>query len=63
MEIGLLTPPFGLLLFVMRGVAPPEIRMSTIYAAVMPFITMKLLVLGAILLLPGLATWLPALLR
>src|SRR5690606_19186801 len=31
MEISFLTPPFGLLLFVMKGIAPPEIRMSTVY--------------------------------
>lgn len=63
MEIGLLTPPFGLLLFVMRGVAPPEIGIRTIYAAALPFVAMKLLVLGAILVWPVLATGLPGLLR
>ena len=63
MEIGLLTPPFGLLLFVMRGVAPPEIGIRTIYAAALPFVAMKLLVLGLILWLPALATWLPGVLR
>lgn len=63
MEIALLTPPFGLLLFVMRGVAPPEVGMKTIYAAVLPFIAMKLGVLGLIQWLPGIATWLPGLLR
>ncbi|WP_372893868.1 TRAP transporter large permease subunit [Rhodosalinus sp.] len=63
MEIGLLTPPFGLLLFVMRGVAPPEIGMKDIYAAVLPFVAIKLLVLAAIVWQPGLATWLPTLLH
>jgi len=62
MEIGLLTPPFGLLLFVMRGVAPPEIGIGTIYRAVTPFIIIKLAVLGSILAMPGLATWLPGML-
>jgi tripartite ATP-independent transporter DctM subunit len=61
MEIGLLTPPFGLLLFVMRGVAPPEIRMRDIYAAVMPFLLIKLFVLALIVWLPELGTWLPGL--
>jgi tripartite ATP-independent transporter DctM subunit len=63
MEIGLLTPPFGLLLFVMRGVAPPEIGIRTIYAAALPFVAMKLLVLAFILWMPALATWLPSVLR
>ena len=61
MEIGLLTPPFGLLLFVMRGVAPPEIRMPQIYASVMPFLLIKLFVLALIVWLPEVATWLPSL--
>ncbi|HUE46029.1 MAG TPA: TRAP transporter large permease [Aestuariivirgaceae bacterium] len=59
MEIGLLTPPFGLLLFVMRGVAPNEISMRQIYAAVAPFLAIKLFVLGLIVLVPGIGTWLP----
>jgi tripartite ATP-independent transporter DctM subunit len=61
MEIGLLTPPFGLLLFVMRGVAPAEISMRQIYAAVTPFLAIKLFVLGLVVLVPGLGTWLPSL--
>jgi tripartite ATP-independent transporter DctM subunit len=61
MEIGLLTPPFGLLLFVMRGVAPADISMRQIYAAVAPFLAIKLFVLGLIVLAPGIGTWLPGL--
>jgi TRAP-type C4-dicarboxylate transport system permease large subunit len=61
MEIGLLTPPFGLLLFVMRGVAPAEISMRQIYAAVTPFLAIKLLVLALVVLVPGIGTWLPSL--
>ncbi|MFG6529081.1 TRAP transporter large permease subunit [Sulfitobacter sp. 1A15142] len=61
MEIGLLTPPFGLLLFVMRGVAPEGIRMPQIYASVMPFLLIKLFVLALVVWLPGIGTWLPGL--
>jgi len=60
MEIALLTPPFGLLLFVMQGVAPPQIRMRDIYGAVTPFLAAKLLVLALVVLFPLLGTWLPA---
>jgi tripartite ATP-independent transporter DctM subunit len=59
MEIGLLTPPFGLLLFVMRGVAPESIAMRQIYAAIAPFLTLKLIVLALIVVVPGIGTWLP----
>lgn len=60
MEIALLTPPFGLLLFVMKGVAPSWIRMSHVYAAVAPFVVAKLAVLILVLAFPELGTWLPA---
>lgn len=59
MEIGLLTPPFGLLLFVMRGVAPPQIGMGEIYRSVAPFLLIKIAVLLLLLAVPALATWLP----
>lgn len=61
MEIGLLTPPFGLLCMVMQSVAPNHIRLSQIYGSVMPFIIIELVVLGLIMLLPWLATGLPQL--
>ena len=61
-ECGLLTPPFGLLLFTMKGVAPPGITMQQIYAASLPYIVFGVLVLTALFLFPPLATWLPGVL-
>lgn len=58
MQIGLLTPPFGLLLFVMKGVAP-EMRMTQIYAAAAPFALLTLAVLSMVIYYAPLATWLP----
>jgi tripartite ATP-independent transporter DctM subunit len=62
MQLGLLTPPFGLLLFTMKGVAPPQITMSQVYAAAVPYIVFGLVVLVAIFMFPPIATWLPGLL-
>jgi tripartite ATP-independent transporter DctM subunit len=59
LEIGYTTPPFGLLLFVMKGVAPPETTMKDIYLAAMPFIACVLLLIAMIIVFPPLATWLP----
>ncbi|MFL4971533.1 MAG: TRAP transporter large permease subunit [Xanthobacteraceae bacterium] len=61
MQLGLLTPPFGLLLFTMKGVAPPSIAMREVYAAAMPYVGFGLVVLVLILFFPAIATWLPAL--
>jgi tripartite ATP-independent transporter DctM subunit len=61
LEVGYTTPPFGLLLFVMKGVAPPGTTMREIYLAAAPFIACVLLVIALIIAFPPLATWLPAL--
>ncbi|HEX5778346.1 MAG TPA: TRAP transporter large permease subunit [Xanthobacteraceae bacterium] len=60
MQLGLLTPPFGLLLFTMKGVAPASVTMPQIYRAVVPYVFFGLLVIALILLFPPVATWLPA---
>jgi tripartite ATP-independent transporter DctM subunit len=62
MQLGLLLPPHGLLLMTMRGVAPPQVTMADIFRAVVPYVAMSLLLLGLILVVPAIATWLPALL-
>lgn len=58
MEIGLITPPVGLNLYVINGIAP-DIPLSTILKGALPF--MFCMVLGIVLLciFPGIATWLP----
>ncbi|MCR9109429.1 TRAP transporter large permease [Marivita sp. XM-24bin2] len=61
LEISFTTPPFGLLLFVMKGVAPPNTTMREIYRAAIPFILCSLLVVALLILFPPLATWLPGL--
>jgi tripartite ATP-independent transporter DctM subunit len=63
LEIGYTTPPFGLLLFVMKGVAPPGTTMLDVYKAAAPFIACSLLLIVLILAFPPLATWLPQLSR
>ncbi len=59
LEISFTTPPFGLLLFVMKGVAPPETTMRDIYMAAIPFILCSMVLVALLILFPGLALWLP----
>ena len=61
LEVGYTTPPFGLLLFVMKGVAPPGISMRDIYLSALPFVGCVLLLIVMIIAFPPLATWLPGL--
>lgn len=58
MEISFTTPPFGLLIYVMKGVAPKSITLGQVYAAAMPFIVLELIVLGILIVFPEAATWL-----
>lgn len=59
MQIGLLSPPFGLLLFTMKSVAPPEISMIDIIWAAVPYMVFGLILTVVIMFVPGIATWLP----
>jgi len=61
MQLGLLLPPHGLLLMTMRGVAPPSVTMAHIFIAVIPYVTMSLVLLAAVFWIPEIATWLPKL--
>lgn len=63
LEIGLLTPPFGLLLIVMQSVVPKSIRLPQIYRAAVPFLAIEIVVLALVFSLPWIATGLPELIR
>jgi tripartite ATP-independent transporter DctM subunit len=56
MQIGLLTPPFGLLLFVLRGVAPPGIGIGMIYRAAIPYVWLTMLMMALIFVFPAIVT-------
>ena len=60
-EIGLIAPPIGMNLFVIRPVAPDE-SMNTILSGMMPFITVDLLRIVLLAAFPILSLWLPKLL-
>jgi tripartite ATP-independent transporter DctM subunit len=62
MQLGLLTPPFGLLLFTMKSVAPSSVTLNEIYWAAVPYVLFGLLVLALIVAFPPIATWLPRIL-
>ena len=63
MEISFTTPPFGLLLYVMKGVAPKEITLRQIYLAALPFIMLEFLVLIYLIIEPNTALYLRSLIK
>ena len=58
MELGLITPPVGLNLFVINGITP-DIRLQTILRGALPFMGCMVLAIVILCVFPGLATWLP----
>jgi tripartite ATP-independent transporter DctM subunit len=59
MEMATTTPPFGLVLFVMKGVAPPDTTMADIYRAGFPFLICDAVAMGLVMAFPWLALYLP----
>jgi tripartite ATP-independent transporter DctM subunit len=57
-ELGLITPPIGMNVFVIKGMAP-DVKLSAIYAGVMPFVLAQILLIIAVFLIPEIALWLP----
>ena len=57
-ETGFITPPFGMLLFVMKGVAP-DLSMKEIVYAAAPFVIIEIIAMAMIIAWPQLALWLP----
>ncbi|MDP2932218.1 MAG: TRAP transporter large permease subunit [Chloroflexota bacterium] len=59
LEMAPITPPFGLTLFVVKGVAPGGTTIEDCYRAAMPFIMCDLVALALIIAFPVLSLWLP----
>ena len=59
LQSSFLTPPFGWALFYLKGVAPPEVRISDIYKGVVPFVLMQGIALMIVFMFPQIALWLP----
>ena len=60
LQTSFLTPPVGFALFYLKGVCPPDIKLSDIYKGVIPFIILQLIALIILVLWPQLVVWLPA---
>ena len=59
MEIALITPPVGVNVFVMRGIAQ-DVPMGTIFRGIVPFLVGEYLLIAILILFPWTATWLPS---
>jgi tripartite ATP-independent transporter DctM subunit len=59
LQTSFLTPPMGLALFYIKGVAPDSITMNQIYIGIIPFVFLQLICVSLVMALPNIAMWLP----
>ena len=60
-EIGMITPPVGLNIFVIRS-QMPDIALGDIYRGIVPFLCAHFAMIALLMLIPALALWLPGVL-
>jgi len=58
LEVGLITPPVGLNLYVLKGVAP-QVPLMTVLSGSMPFVLIMFLQIVLLVIFPEIALWLP----
>jgi len=58
LQTSFLTPPFGFALFYLKGIAPKEIKIQSIYAGIVPFVILQLIGLLLVMAYPQIALWL-----
>jgi TRAP-type mannitol/chloroaromatic compound transport system permease large subunit len=58
-QMAYLTPPFGISLFYVKAVAPPEVTMMDLIKAVPSFAVIQLICLLIVMFIPQIAIWLP----
>jgi tripartite ATP-independent transporter DctM subunit len=61
LQTSFLTPPFGYALFYLKGIAPREVQLISIYRGIIPFVILQLAVLSLVIIFPAITLWLPGL--
>jgi TRAP-type mannitol/chloroaromatic compound transport system permease large subunit len=62
-QTALITPPFGMSLFVMKNVSPEGTSMGDIYRSVLPYLIIQLVAIGVVMAIPQIALFLPNTMR
>lgn len=62
-QTAFLTPPYGFVLFMLKGVLPKGITMGDVYRSIIPFVVLQIIGLSLVIIFPPIATWLPSLLK
>jgi len=59
LEMAVITPPVGLNLYTIKGIAPPEVSLTDIIRGVIPFVVIEVICLALFVAVPPLCLWLP----
>lgn len=60
LEAGLITPPFGIHLFVLKSIVGANVPLAAVYRGVLPFVAADVAKVGLLVAFPALALWLPS---
>jgi TRAP-type mannitol/chloroaromatic compound transport system permease large subunit len=58
LQTSFLTPPFGFALFYLKGIAPREVKIQSIYLGIIPFVLLQCSAVIIVILYPDIALWL-----
>jgi tripartite ATP-independent transporter DctM subunit len=58
LQTSFLTPPFGFALFYLKGIAPKEVKIQSIYLGIIPFVLLQCTAVVLVMLYPNVALWL-----
>jgi tripartite ATP-independent transporter DctM subunit len=59
LQTSFLTPPFGYALFYLKSIAPAEVKTTSIYKGIIPFVILQMSVLALVIWQPNITLWLP----
>jgi TRAP-type mannitol/chloroaromatic compound transport system permease large subunit len=59
LEMAVITPPVGLNLYTIKGIAPPEVSLNDVIVGALPFVAIEIFCLVLFVAFPALALWLP----
>lgn len=62
-QVAYLSPPFGFVLFWIKGVLPKDVHMGDVYRSVIPFVCLQVIGLTLVFIFPQIALWLPNLMK
>jgi TRAP-type mannitol/chloroaromatic compound transport system permease large subunit len=60
LQTSFMTPPVAMAAYYLKGVAPPQVRLTEIFAGCLPFVGIVIVAMALLYIFPGIATWLPS---